>query len=356
MTLSIAAAIMGSVSEKRSIPPRSTATNPWCSALRPSILAALLIGSLARPALAQEFSVLAGTQHTSELGESTYAWSYEYLHSLNENFYATFSWLNEGHVTNHHRDGHSAQIWYRWLTPSRTWTFSGGVGPYRYYDTTVLEGDVSGQSTDDHGYGVMYSLAARWYFGHPWVAEARYNHVQTQHSISTDTLLVGVGYEFDATSRAGPEVPVASYDFSSPQRNEVTLAVGTSVLNNYQSPKGVAFVALEYRRRLTPYFDVSVAGLDEGENGVTKRRGVVASASLSREFLDHQANIGLGLGPYFAQDKDEAGQQTRVLGLLTMFATWHWNESWSTRGYWYRTVTDNGRDTDVFLIGMGYSY
>jgi len=344
------------LSDKSSAPRFAETHRHRRSALRPSLLILFLGSALARPALAQEFSLLAGGQHTGELGESSYAWSYEYLHNLNENFYATFSWLNEGHVTNHHRDGHSAQIWYRWLTPSRRWTFSGGVGPYRYYDTTVLAGDVSGQTTDDHGFGVMYSLAARWYFSHPWVAEARYNHVQTQHSISTDTLLLGVGYEFDAASRAGPEVPVASYGFSSSMRNEMTLAIGTSVLNNYQSPKGVAFVALEYRRRLTPFFDVSVAGLDEGENGVTKRRGVVASASLSREFLDHRASVGLGLGPYFAQDKDEAGQQTHVLGLLSMLGVWRWNERWATRGYWYRTVTTNGRDTDVFLFGMGYSY
>ena len=92
----------------------------------------LLAGAFARPALAQEFNVLLGTQRTLELGETAPAWSFEYLQNLNEKFYASFTWLNEGHVTNHHRDGHSVQMWYRWLTPSRSFVLSGGIGPYSY--------------------------------------------------------------------------------------------------------------------------------------------------------------------------------------------------------------------------------
>jgi hypothetical protein len=343
------------MSEKSPVPAGDLIAGPSGAAPWLSILMLLLCAVLARPALAQEFSVLGGLQHTSELGETTYAWSYEYVQNLSDNFYATFDWLNEGHVTNHHRDGHSLQLWYRWLTPSRTFSFSGGLGPYRYYDTTSPSGDESGQSTDEHGVGIKYSATARWYFGHPWVAELQYDHVQTQHSISTDTLMLGFGYEFDATSEAGPTVPAPKYDFSTPQRNEVTLAAGKSILNDFNSPQGAAW-AIEYRRRITPYLDIAATGIDEGENGVTKRRGLAVSATLSREFLEHQASIGLGLGPYVTQDLDETGQETRVLGLLTMVAKWRITDLWSIHGYWYRTVTTNGRDTDVMLIGMGYSF
>jgi hypothetical protein len=304
---------------------------------------------------AQELDLLVGAQHTSELGETTYSFSYEYLQNLSEHWYATFTWLNEGHVTNHHRDGHSLQIWYRWLTPSRTFVFAGGIGPYRYYDTTSPAGEMSQESTDEHGYGVMYSAAARWYWRHPWLFELRYNHVHTSNSITTDTLLLGFGYEFDAATRGGPVVPAASYGFASTQRNELTVALGKSVLNNFQSPEGAAF-AIEYRRRLTPYLDVTGTAIDEGENGVTKRRGVAASMTLTREFLDHQASVGLGLGPYLAFDSLESRQETKVLGLLTMVATWRWSDRWSTRAFWYRTVTNTGTDTDVVLLGMGYSF
>jgi hypothetical protein len=102
--------------------------------------------------------------------------------------------------------------------------------------------------------------------------------------------------------------------------------------------------------------DVTGTFLDEGDNGVTKRRGLAFSGWLVREFLDHRASVGLGLGPYVTRESDQSGSDTRVLGLLTMGATWRWSERWATRAYWYRTVTDNGRDTDVVTVGMAYAF
>ena len=336
--------------QSAAVGPRALAAGP-----RRVLVLWVSLALLCAPAAAQEFSVLVGAQHTHELDENTYAFSYEYLHNLNENWYATFTWLNEGHVTNHHRDGHSAQLWYRWLTASRTLTLAAGLGPYRYYDTTAPSGNMADESTDEHGYGVMYSAAARWYFRHPWVAELRYNYVHTSENISTDTLLLGFGYEFDPSSRPGPAVPAASYGFADPERNEVTVAVGKSVLNNFHSPEGAAWT-LEYRHRFTPFIDVAATAIDEGDNGVIKRHGLALSATLTREFLEHRASVGLGLGPYLARDENQSGSETHVLGLLTMVAAWRWSERWSTRAFWYRTVTDTGTDTDVVTVGMGYAF
>jgi hypothetical protein len=306
------------------------------------------------PAQGQELYLLVGAQYTRSLDEKTYAFSYEYLQNLGEHFFATFTWLNEGHVTDHHRDGHSAQIWARWLSDSRRVALSAGVGPYRYYDTTT-GGTVDTNTTDVHGFGVMYSAAAHWYISHPWVLELRYNHIHTSNSISTDTVLFGAGYEFDPSTRPGPGVPAASYGWSSDERNEVTVMAGKSVVNNFHSPEGAAW-GIEYRRRLTPFVDVTATAIDEGDAQVVKRHGVAVSAWLVREFLDHRATVGLGLGPYFTRDQDETGNQTRVLGLLTMGAAWRWSGRWGTRAYWYRTVTTDGRDTDIVMLGMVYSF
>jgi hypothetical protein len=128
----------------------------------------------------------------------------------------------------------------------------------------------------------MGSIAAHWYFRHPWVAVLRYNYTYTTTSITTHTVDIGFGYQFDPSTRAGPVVPAASYGFSSPERNEVTAMIGRSIVNNFQSPKGAAW-ALEYRRRLTPYIDVTGAFLDEGDSGVIKRRGLTAEVWAVRE-------------------------------------------------------------------------
>jgi hypothetical protein len=325
--------------------------------VRWTVRCALLVagfGAVPSLASAQELYLLTGGQYTKSLNEKTYAFSFEYLHNLNDHFFATFTWLNEGHVTDHHRDGHSAQIWARWLTDSRRLSLSAGVGPYRYYDTTT-GGTIDANTTDVHGFGIIVSAAAHWYISNPWVIELRYNHIYTSGSISTETLLFGAGYQFDASTRPGPVVPTPSYGFSSEERNEVTLMIGKSVVNNFHSPQGAAW-AIEYRRNLTPFIDVTGAIIDEGDAEVLKRHGVAAQAWLTREFLEHRASIGLGLGPYVARDEDATGQQTRVLGLLTMTAAWRWSERWRTRAFWYRTVTTDGRDTDIVLLGMGYSF
>lgn len=47
------------------------------------------------------------------LKETTSSYSFEYAHNLSDYAYASFTWLNEGHVTDHHRDGYSPQIWLR---------------------------------------------------------------------------------------------------------------------------------------------------------------------------------------------------------------------------------------------------
>jgi hypothetical protein len=326
---------------------------PW----RRVIFGYLTVGLLACasfPATAQELYGLVGAQRTSSLDEETYAFSFEYLQNINDHVFATFTWLNEGHVTDHHRDGHSAQIWGRWLTDSRRFSLSAGIGPYRYYDTTT-GGTTDVNTTDVHGFGIIYSAAAQWYVSFPWVVELRYNHIHTANSIDTDTLLVGAGYQFDATSVPGPAVPAASYGFSSDQRNEVTVMAGKSVVNNFQSPQGAAW-GIEYRRNFTPFVDATAAVIDEGDAKVVKRRGLTVQAWLVREFLEHRASVGLGLGPYVARDDDETGQKTRVLGLLTMGAAWRWSDRWSTRAYWYRTVTTDGRDTDIVLLGMAYAF
>ena len=63
------------------------------------------------PAPAQELYILWGGQHTEDLDDNTYSYGFEYLHNLSEHWVARFCWLNEGHVTNHHRDGHTVPAW-----------------------------------------------------------------------------------------------------------------------------------------------------------------------------------------------------------------------------------------------------
>lgn len=314
-------------------------------------------------AMAQEISGLVGGQYTPGLREKTYSYSIEYLQNFNDYAYATFTWLNEGHVTNNHRDGYSGQLWLRWPSSSRRFTLSAGVGPYRYYDTTALAGV---GVTDEHGWGVLGSAAARWYFRNPWVFEVRYNYAHTNNSITTHTALIGFGYQFEHSSTAGPVWNTQRYGFyPSDQRLELTVMAGSTVVNNFNSPHGVATGA-ELRYRLTPYIDAIGTYLDEGDARVVKRKGGAGQLGLKREFLNHHADVGVAGGFYFARDSDYRGPptdvlgvlntHTEVLGLLTMTATYRFELGLRLRAYWYRTLTTNGRDTDVAMLGLGYAF
>ncbi len=327
--------------------------------LRRLALPALLAAGCA-PAGAQELYAMGGGQYTQSLKETTYSYAIEYAHNLSDYAYASYTWLNEGHVTDHHRDGYSPQIWLRWPSSSRRFLLSAGVGPYRYYDTTYAA--KTGSVTDAHGWGVLYSAAAQWYFHAPWVLQLRYNYTQTSSSIKTNTLLIGFGYQFEHAAAPGP-VPPSHYDLSTP-RVEMTLMAGNSVQNNFQSPHGVAW-GVELRGRLTPYIDAIGTFLDEGDTQVVKRKGVAGQLGLVREFLGHRADVGIAGGFYLARDQDYTvpsntvvgiATRTQVLGLLSMTMTWRFTRMLHLRFYWDRTLTTNGRDTDVLLAGLGWSF
>ena len=328
---------------------------------RPRWLAlAVSLATGCAPAGAQELYAMAGWQYTPSLKETTSSYSFEYAHNLSDYFYASFTWLNEGHVTDHHRDGYSPQIWLRWPSSSRRFLLSAGVGPYRYYDTTYAA--TTGSVPDAHGWGVLYSAAAQWYVHAPLVLQLRYNYAQTSASIKTNTLLIGFGYQFERADAPGP-VPPSHYDLSTP-RIEMTLMAGKSVQNNFQSPQGTAYGA-ELRARLTPYIDALLTYLNEGDTHVVKRKGVAGQLALVREFLGHHADVGIAGGFYLARDQDYLvpsdttvglATNTQVLGLLTMTMTWRVTRMFHLRAYWYRTLTTNGRDTDVLLGGLGWSF
>ncbi len=80
------------------------------------------------------------------------------------------------------------------------------------------------------------------------------------------------------------------------------------------------------------------------------------AGGLTREFLGHRTAVSSGGGFYLARDEDETDHETRVLGLITMALSYRFSGRRSTRRYWYRTITTDGRDSDVLLLGLGYAF
>ncbi|KXU83958.1 hypothetical protein CI15_25930 [Paraburkholderia monticola] len=322
---------------------------------RALLIAATVLGAAAGRASAQELGLFAGPL-TGEHSHS-YSWQLDYTEGIGRYVAGSVSWLNEGHIPDHHRDGPLVQLWGRVPVMDRRVVFAVGVGPYRYFDTEAAEQGEGYSNT--HGWGVVYSARATWYSTQRWTANLQVNHVQVTHGESTTAIMLGVGYQLDAPDTPGPR------DFALPRtnkvtNNEVTLMAGATILNSLDSQTSAA-EAIEYRRGLTPYLDATLGYLHEG-NGLSARRdGATAQLWLTRAFFDERFALGVGAGVYVAihhgdsNDMRDTGDGI-LSGLLSMTASYRFTQRWSARVTWNRVMTRYSRDTDVILGGIGYRF
>ncbi|ODV43499.1 hypothetical protein AWV79_17080 [Cupriavidus sp. UYMMa02A] len=320
----------------------------------------LLLAMLQHAAHGQELLLMGGSHtnppiHGDDDLSAVYAYSYQ--QNLTENWYATYTYLNEGHVSGHHRDGHSAQLWWRWLTPGRQFALSVGAGPYLYFDTT--DGLADGSYRNHHGVALLGSAAATWYVsGGPWMVQARYNRAQAWSSFTSNTVLLGVGYQLDHGRRDGPFV--AGTRTSALTGDELTVFLGANIVNSFHSETGFA-AAAEYRHGFWRGVEGTVSYFSESSSDLVQRRGVAAQAWLSGGFFGDRLTLGVGAGPYYATTLHVRGpgaesSPSRWSGLVTLSASYRLSSHWLGRLSWNRVMTGYDRDADLLLAGVGYRF
>ena len=298
-------------------------------------------------ASAQQLYIQSGITKDSGRQDDTFAWVADYSEPLSKHFAYSLVYVNEGHFPDHHRDGVGAQLWIGGDLTQR-WSIKLGVGPYLYFDT-ARKLTPAGYA-DDHGVGVIASLATTWQFGKHWGMQLRANRILTKSSIDTTSLVLGLGYQFDAavlpSSQAG-WAPAA-------RRNEITAYVGRTYVNNFHSETAFA-QNIEYRRTLAPHFDWTLAVMNEGDPGPLKRFGLMSELWFTRNVLRDRMTLGFGIGPYWSVDRRD-NDRSRLAGILSITAAYHLSSAWMARLTWHRVATDHDLDTDVFLLGAGYRW
>lgn len=324
--------------------------------LATSLIASALCGAVTH-VQAQEATVYAGAMSArDDNNERSYAWALDYRQGISEHLAASFTWLNEGHVTDHHRDGFGLQMWAHQPLWDRRFDIGVGVGPYRYYDTVAA--NRGHRYEDDHGWGVMYSVAATYYFESRWYVQLRANHVQSFGSINTTSYLLGLGYQLDKPGTRGPLTGSTSDAMNS--GDTLMVMVGESVVNSLDSQDSIA-EALEYRHGFGKYFDGTVSLINEGSNRLGRRQGIAAQAWIKNDFFDDRFSMGLGLGPYitwnnYRNNPEAGGAQKVVAGLMTMSMAYTFGKHIVTRVSWNRVITGYDRDSDIWLAGIGYKF
>lgn len=229
----------------------------------------ILSAWLAFSAHGAELAVYQGGLHVSQ-GSSTlktYSWAVEYRHPITENLSASVIYLNEGHVPNHHRDGTGVQLWLSTTQVVSGPMFEVGVGPYRFFDTTAAGGGFA----DTHGWGVLASAAANWYFESGWFASLRLNRVQAHKSYNSTALIAGLGYHFDE-AKSSAALTDASYQWHD-RPWELDGALGRTVVNSFKSERSLA-KSIDMRLKFADHFTGTISFINEGDARLERRWGV----------------------------------------------------------------------------------
>jgi hypothetical protein len=330
-------------------------TTDRCCKTALCVLACAAFGLAAPRVQAQEFSVLAGPLKSAS--QNTYSWEANYREGIGRYAAWSFSWLNEGHIPDHHRDGQSLQLWGRLPLWNDRLELSAGAGPYRYFDTKQAQ--EGGDYSNTHGWGGMFTLRAAYYFDNRWIAEMKLNRVQAFGGPDTTALLFGIGYQLDAPDGRGPRArPLARTN--NVTNNEVTVMVGTTILNSLDSESNLA-ESVEYRRGLWHYIDVTATYLHEGGHVQSRRDGVAAQIWATRAFFNDKLTLGAGIGPYLSITHNDDLPSNRMgdgrfSGLVSLSASYRLTDRWLARVTWNRMVTRYDRDADIIEGGIGMRF
>lgn len=294
---------------------------------------------------AQDVSVMAGQLKVNATDEKTFVGAVTYAHPVGDYYGMSLSYINEGHPEDHHRDGIAGQLWLRTKRDRQGLSLGVGAGRYFFFDTAKSAADYD----NDHGWGNIVSLQAAWHFDSRWSAQVQANRVFPKGKDATTQLMVGASYRFDG-------VPGAKLHLNGPSTDDtLTVMSGQTIVNSFHSERARP-IAIEYRRAVSKYLDWTTTVLKEGDTALTERKGVATQLWLIRS-LSSTVELGMGAGPYVASDPEENGKsQTRLAGLITIGARYHFNQRWVGQLAWNRVVTDYHRDADILLLGLGASF
>ena len=145
--------------------------------------------TVSHTAFSQDFyllDVVGGLIRSHEDRNTSYSWQISYMEGIGDHFGWSLSWLNEGHMPNHHRDGPTLQLWTRKSILNRKLLLAAGAGPYLAFDTN---NEPDGNFRDKRNAGGVFSLAAIWNLESRWFIEARVNTVWVHKNFDTTTLL-----------------------------------------------------------------------------------------------------------------------------------------------------------------------
>jgi hypothetical protein len=298
-----------------------------------------------------------GRLESNNTGSKTYSWGLEYREPLGDHVAAGFTWLNEGHLPNNHRDGQAVQWWWHSRPDLKGLVFEAGIGPYRYYDTHTLRPDPDFH--DAHGWGALGSAAVDWYFANHWFSFLRVNQVSASDKYSSTALVAGAGYRFTAKF----DLPPASADTGSGTAAgpaplwEIDGLLGERVANTAHSETGLS-EGVSVRRMLSDHFSASVSFIAGQNTLLNWRDGFAAQLWLEQRLTSH-LSVAAGAGAFVVSEDDslkDADAPANLAVIVSVSVAYALTPRWMTRVVWDRIGTGDDHDCDILHLGIGYRF
>ena len=325
-------------------------------AIRIAFACVLLSVSAWCPARAQELNVLGGFMHNDRTRDNSYAYELEYLQPVGKHAALSIAYLNEGHPPLEKRDGFPVRLWASTTARHGRLRLAAGAGPYLSFDTMALNDDGRG-FIDRHTLAAIGSLDAAWQTGGRWALHLRGNWINAANEMDVLTVEMGLGYSLApaACVAAGPGQPGEAPT----EDGQVTLLGGIDILNTYRTCESSAVEALEYRHTMGRHSEWTVGVVHEDNARLARQFGLTAQIWLVRPLLGPQWTGGIGGGGYLLLSEEDdpspraKGAQT-LSGLVSVTAARRIGPHWLARFVWNRMVTNDDRDCDMLMLGLGY--
>lgn len=316
----------------------------------------LLLTWLGQSAHSGELAGFDGRLESDNSGSQTYTWGLEYREFITDHWIGSFTWLNEGHLPNNHRDGQAVQLGWRSRPDPVGWVFETGIGPYRYYDTHTLSPDPDFH--DAHGWGALASASIDRYFRNHWYSFLRVNQVAASDKYFSTSLALGVGYRFSPRVDSAAAGGSASDDSSGTAPLwEVDGLLGERVANTAHSETGMS-EGIGARRTLGEHFAASVTLIAGQGTPLNWRDGIAAQLWLQQQLTSH-LGVGVGAGGFVVSKDDtikDASAPANLAVIVSVTVAYSLTPRWLARVVWDRIGTGDDHDCDILQFGMGYTF
>jgi hypothetical protein len=265
---------------------------------------------------------------------------------VSEHWSLGFVHKNEGHPDDGpvgHRDGYAAMGWFSEALGGKT-TLKLGAGPYFTMNTAMIDGS----QRDDKNWGALVALAVVHRLNR-YGLDARLQVDETRIPGQFNTTIVMAGLNQELGGSPSGSASAASGD----GKTSYGAWAGSDVTNR-TGQKGHMGYEADVQRAIDERFAYSVNFIDEGDSGLTARKGVAAQAWFVAPAAG-KWTFSAGAGPYVADETEPGERGAKLLALISLKASRRLTDHVSLSCRMNRAASGYDKDADMFLCGGEYS-